>query len=185
MAHEHVAEGDFGRELQAERAAKDAAFRSEPWSPIPAQARAGFSGLAYFPPDPGWRVLAKVTQVKDAAPFEMATSTGEPRPQVRAARFDFETPSGRSALFGYKEAGRSRTHALFVPFRDATSGKETYGAGRYLDLEDPGGGEIVIDFNLAYNPYCAYSEAYSCPLPPAENWLKIRVSAGERSPPLH
>lgn len=185
MARGHTAQADFARELEAERAAKDAAFRSEPWSPIPAQARAGFSGLAYFAPDPRWRVLAKVTQVKDAATFEMPTSTGEPRRQVRAARFDFETPSGPAVLFGYKDPGRSPTHSLFVPFRDATSGKETYGAGRYLDLEDPGGGEIVIDFNLAYNPYCAYSEAYSCPLPPVENWLKIPVTAGERSSPPH
>lgn len=185
MAHEHKTEGDFGRELEAERAAKDAAFRGEPWSPIHEQARAVFSGLAYFPPDPRWRVLAKVTKVRDDAAFEMPTSTGEPRRQVRAARFDFDTPAGPGALVGYKDPGRSPAHSLFVPFRDATSGKETYGAGRYLDLDYPGGSEIIIDFNLAYNPYCAYSEAYSCPLPPAENWLKIPVRAGEKSPPLH
>ena len=115
----------------------------------------------------------------------MGTSTGETRRQVRAAKLEFDTPSGPAVLFGYKDAGRARCDTIFGPFRDATSGKETYGAGRYLDLEEPHRDEAVVDFNLAYNPYCAYSEAYSCPLPPAENWLKVEVTAGEKRPPSH
>ena len=74
---------------------------------------------------------------------------------------------------------------LFVPFRDATSGKESYGAARYLDLEDEPSGEYVLDFNLAYNPYCAYSDDYVCPFPPKENWLTAPVRAGEKAFPLH
>jgi uncharacterized protein (DUF1684 family) len=68
---------------------------------------------------------------------------------------------------------------LFLPFRDATSGSETYGAGRYLDLEAPGNGTVTIDFNLAYNPFCAYRSSYSCALAPTENWLTVPIEAGE------
>ena len=68
-----------------------------------------------------------------------------------------------------------------MPFRDGTSGRETYGAGRHLDIRVEANGSYVLDFNFAYNPYCAYSDAYSCPLPPAENWLPVRIEAGERT----
>jgi uncharacterized protein (DUF1684 family) len=171
----------FAREVEWHRRSKDEALRSEPWSPIPGGERRAFAGLAYFDPDPAWAVPARLTRLPGSAPFEMQASTGPPRLQVRAARLDFETPAGPAALFAYKDAARPRSPSLFVPFRDATSGKDTYGAGRYLDLEEPEADELVVDFNQAYNPYCAYSEAYSCPLPPAENWLKIAVTAGEKS----
>jgi uncharacterized protein (DUF1684 family) len=68
----------------------------------------------------------------------------------------------------------------FLPFRDATSGKASYGAGRYLDIEPNSDGTVTIDFNLAYNPFCAYNDAYSCPLPPTENWLQVPIEAGEK-----
>ncbi|NIR36327.1 MAG: DUF1684 domain-containing protein [Actinobacteria bacterium] len=71
-------------------------------------------------------------------------------------------------------------HGYFLPFRDATSGSESYGAGRFLDIDGPLDGPVTIDFNLAYNPYCAYDESYSCPLPPAENWLQVPIRAGEQ-----
>ncbi len=70
----------------------------------------------------------------------------------------------------------------FLPFRDRTSGSETYGAGRYLDIEPSDDGTATIDFNEAYNPFCAYNDAYACPLPPPENWLQVRIEAGERLP---
>ena len=175
----------YAHEIDMHRRSKDEAFRSEPWSPIPMGARRSFEGLAYFTPDIAWVVTAKVTPIAHAEPFEMATSTGHPRLQVRAARLDMQTPAGPAVLFAYKDAGRPHSRTLFLPFRDATSGKETYGAGRYLDLEASGGAELEVDFNLAYNPYCAYSEAYSCPLPPAENWLKLAVTAGEKNTPAH
>ena len=70
-------------------------------------------------------------------------------------------------------------HGYFLPFRDATSGKETYGAGRYLDVPRGENGQVVVDFNYAYSPYCAYGDAYSCALPPRENWLTVPIEAGE------
>jgi uncharacterized protein (DUF1684 family) len=179
-----VTVGDYERRIDAMRRQKDEAFKYDAGSPLPPEDRAGFEGLAYFPAASAWRVEAKVTRMAGSAPFEMATSTGEPRLQRRAARLDFETPAGKATLFAYEDAsGHDHHHGpptYFVPFRDRTSGKETYGAGRYLDLDVPSGDRLVVDLNLAYNPYCAYSPAYSCPLPPPENWLEIPVVAGEK-----
>jgi uncharacterized protein len=171
----------YGQEIERHRLEKDEAFKYEDWSPVDPHQRANFPGLSYFPPDERWRLKAKITRLKDGGVFEMPTSTGENRKQLRYARLDFETPEGKASLFAYKDAHGHRDRTLFMPFRDATSGKETYGAGRYLDLEEPDGDEVVLDFNLAYNPYCAYSEAYSCPLPPPENWLSIPVRVGEKN----
>jgi len=177
----------YVKEIEEHRHEKDEAFKYADWSPVDPHQRTDFPGLSYFPPDERWRVKAKITRLKEGAVFEMATSTGEARKQLRYAKLEFQTPSGPGALFAYKDAahshggGHRQDRTLFVPLRDATSGKETYGAARYLDLEEPEGNEIVVDFNLAYNPYCAYSEAYSCPLPPSENWLAIRVEAGEKN----
>ena len=175
--------GEYARELDLPRRSKDAAFGSDPHSPIPPGERRKFEGLHYFAPDIRWSVKGGIARLPGGEVLEMATSTGEPRRQVRYARLTLSTPAGPATLYAYKDAGHAHGGTLFVPFRDATSGRDTYGAGRYLDLDEPEGDEIVVDFNLAYNPYCAYSEAYSCPLPPAENWLKVAVTAGEKEFP--
>jgi hypothetical protein len=92
-------------------------------------------------------------------------------------RFEVGGEPARVTLFASPD-----THELFLPFRDATSGKETYGAGRYLEVEPPNAdGRVVVDFNDAYNPYCAYNASWSCPIPPGENWLAVPIRAGERS----
>ena len=85
-------------------------------------------------------------------------------------------PVSRLTLALYATPGHE---GYFLPFRDATSGRETYGAGRYLDLAPPHDGKVTVDFNLAYNPYCAYSDSFSCALPPVENWLQVPIRAGE------
>ena len=180
--HDHgPSAAEYAHELDLHRRSKDAAFGSDPESPIPWGDRAKFTGLSYFPADVRWAIKATLARLPDREVFAMATSTGEPRQQVRYARIALSTPGGPATLFAYKDARGAHGHTLFVPFRDATSGKDTYGAGRYLDIDEPDGDEVVVDFNLAYNPYCAYSEAYSCPLPPAENWLKVAVTAGEKT----
>jgi uncharacterized protein (DUF1684 family) len=117
---------------------------------------------------------------------QMATSTGEIRPQVRAAELHFRIGDRDLRLAGFADSHEHHLHELFVPFRDATSGRETYGAGRYLEVEvRPANGtyRATLDFNLAYNPYCAYSPDYSCPIPPAENTLPVAITAGERAYP--
>jgi len=88
----------------------------------------------------------------------------------------FDLAGERLSLVAYEQGDE-----LFIPFRDGTSGKETYGAGRYVEAEAQGGGRFALDFNRAYNPYCAYSDAWRCPLPPAENWVTVPIRAGELS----
>lgn len=167
------------------RADKDDYFRSGAGSPIPAAERASFTGLPYFPPDERW-IVDDLTLAPYAGDepvhFEIPTTDGRLRPAERAGVFRFELEGSALALTAYR-VGTSSGEALdslFVPFLDATSGRETYGAGRYLDVEPEEDGSWTLDFNLAYHPSCVYDARYSCPLTPAENRLSIRVEAGER-----
>lgn len=167
-------------ELDRFRADKDAFFRDQPGSPLTAEQRASFSGLAYFPESPGLVVTAVLdTEGIDVEePIAMQTTTGGTQVYRRAGvvRFEVDGSATRVTLFASPEM-----HELFLPFRDATSGKESYGAGRYLEVEPPDGdGPVVVDFNYAYNPYCAYNPSWSCPIPPGENWLAVPIRAGER-----
>ena len=108
----------------------------------------------------------------------MTTSKGTRQQFHRLGYFEFDIDGKRVKLQAYKSAERE-SNELFIPFRDGTSGKESYGAARYLDVEENSDNKYVVDFNYAYNPYCAYSEDYVCPLPPKENWLVLRIPAGE------
>ncbi len=178
------AEG-YAQELTEFRQSKDEFFASSPQSPIPHEDRhRGFVGLSYYSPDVAFRVEAEVLPFQKPDVVELATSTGEIRPQLRYAELRFRLGDRDLKLIGFAEPHEFHTHELFMPFRDATSGRETYGAGRYLELtvdHGPNGETAVIDFNLAYNPYCAYSPYYSCPVPPAENTLPVEIRAGERN----
>lgn len=162
--------------IEAGRAEKDRFFRTSPYSPIPD--RAGFTGLNYYPPDPAYRYTLPLEPAEQPEPLLFQTSTGDERTYTRIGVVDFEVEGQPARLALYQS---DEHEELFLPFRDATSGNETYGAGRYLEPERLAGGEIVVDFNLAYNPFCAYSEDYSCPLPPFENHLKVAIRAGEKA----
>lgn len=181
----NVDEEGYAEELTEFRESKDAFFASSPQSPIPHEERhGGFAGLSYYPPDMAFRAEAEVVPFQKPDVVELATSTGEIRPQLRYAELRFRLGGRELKLIGFAEPHEHHTHELFVPFRDATSGHETYGAGRYLEVgvdHGPDGEAAVIDFNLAYNPYCAYSPYYSCPVPPAENTLPVEIRAGERN----
>lgn len=161
--------------LQAERAEKDYYLRRDPYSPI--EDRQAFSGLNYYPPDPKYRYTLPLFPV-EPEPLTFQTSTGDERVYFKIGHVEFEVEGQPARLSVYKSEEHDE---LFLPFRDATSGTETYGAGRYLEPAELANDEILLDFNLAYNPYCAYSDAYSCPLPPLENWLTIvAIQAGEK-----
>jgi uncharacterized protein (DUF1684 family) len=141
--------------------------------------------LAYFAPDTSFRFeglrLEPLGEDEDAT-FAIDTSDDRPRNARRLGRLRFAMGGREQTLTAYRLDGGSST-SLFVPFRDQTSGSETYGAGRYLDVSAGDDGVFVVDFNEAYHPFCAYSDAYSCPLPPTENWLPVRIEAGERLDP--
>ncbi len=185
--HEHHHTVSYADAVAELRADKDAFFKDADGSPLPAAERDAFRGLPYFPIDEGLRLGAlPLLPYTGSEPvqFEIPTSDGRLRPAERAGVFRFTIDGVDCALTAYRFAsGASDT--LFVPFLDATSGAETYGAGRYLDLEAEDDGSYVLDFNLAYHPSCVYDPRFSCPLTPAENRLTVRVEAGERLAPGH
>lgn len=167
--------------IEHQRARKDEFFRLAPDSPIPDEERDTFDGLAYYPVDLAYRVEGLALNPYDGAEpeaFDLPTSTDDLRRAWRTGTLRFELSGRELSLTAYDLGGGG----FFVPFLDATSGGETYGAGRYLDLEAEPDGTFTLDFNLAYHPYCAYSPSYSCPLTPAENRLPVRIPVGERLP---
>ncbi len=174
------------RDLEREREQKDRFLAEHPHSPVPPERRDAVEGLDYYDPDPAYRVRATVETHDDPEHLEMETTTGEVREYAHVVTLQFEVDGTTATLAGYERVDGDEP-GLFVPFRDATSGAETYGAGRYLELDaDPpytDGQTVVVDFNGAYSPFCAFSDEYSCPLPPTENWLDIPVRAGERHDP--
>ena len=145
--------------------------------------RAAFTGLPYFPVDEGlYFDDLRLTPYEGDEPssFQIPTSDGKLRPAHRAGVLRFELEGETRQLTGYRFDGGGEDGSLFVPFLDATSGTETYGAGRYLDLEPEDDGTYILDFNVAYHPSCVYDPRFSCPLTPAENRLPVRIEAGER-----
>jgi uncharacterized protein (DUF1684 family) len=170
-------------ERDAFRADKDSFFREHPRSPLRPEQRSSFEGLAYFPETDAlvFRAPLETDGVDRGETIVMQTTTGGEQEYRRAGvvRFEVDGEPAQVTLFASPDM-----HELFLPFRDATSGHETYGAGRYLEVEPPdASGEVVVDFNDAYNPYCAYNPEWSCPIPPGENWLAVAIRAGEKSFP--
>jgi uncharacterized protein (DUF1684 family) len=183
--HHHHEPLDYGDAVRAFRADKDAFFRSNPGSPIPEAERATFTGLPYFAVDEGFRFdglpLEPYTGTEPTS-FAIPTSDGKLRPAERAGTFRFTPGSVPSTLTAYTFE-HDHSGSVFVPFLDGTSGTESYGAGRYLDIEPAPDGTYTLDFNLAYHPSCVYDATFSCPLTPAENRLPVRIEAGERLAP--
>ena len=181
-AHEHQHVLSYEDAVAQFRADKDEFFRTAPNSPIPAAERDGFVGLPYYAVDESLRFddLALEPYAGDEpVRFEIPTSDGRTRPAERAGVFHVPLEGADRTLTAYIFEGGD-TANVFVPFVDATSGDETYGAGRYLDIEREEDGTYSIDFNLAYHPSCVYDVRFSCPLTPAENRLSVPIRAGER-----
>jgi uncharacterized protein (DUF1684 family) len=169
-------------EMERARVNKDSFFAQQWQSPIPPQDRSRFKGLEYYPPDPSYRFELELHEHPEKQAVRMAYTKGNEQDFLCWGEFRFKAGGKEQILQAYK---RSRgEEMLFVPFKDVTSGKETYGAGRYLDLDPEGDrtadGKWILDFNQAYNPWCAYSESYTCPFVPVENWLEAPIYAGEK-----
>jgi len=168
-------------EITAEREDKDRYMKTSPESPF-AENPTAFTALKYFPPDIRYKITATLTPVQNKKPVMLSTNDGKQQQYVEYAYADFDLDgyNNRLLILEVLDAGPFRGK-LFLAFGDETSAGETYGAGRYLDVvKVPGANTITLDFNKAYNPYCAYVEKYSCPFPPSENLLKIAVRAGEK-----
>ena len=162
-------------ELEAFRNEKDDFFRQDPQSPLTPDQKRNFQGLNYFPENPDLRLEIKAEELPKKERIEMQTSSGDIQAYFRHSRIHFVVDGQEAELTIYEG-----TNGFFLPFVDPLAGKETYPAGRYLEPEILPGGRFLVDFNLAYNPYCAYNEHWSCPLTPFENRLKVPIGAGEK-----
>lgn len=162
-------------ELEAFRAEKDEFFKSHPQSPLTPEQKRTFTGLKYFPENEDLRLEVKIERLGDEQPIYMQTTTGDVQMYFRHGRFKFVVEGQEAELTIYRAE-----YGYFLPFVDALAGEETYPAGRYLEPEELPGDRFLVDFNLAYNPYCAYNEMWSCPITPAENRLKVPIRAGEK-----
>jgi hypothetical protein len=171
----------YREEIETERAEKDRFMRSSPESPF-ANDSAIFSGLNYYPADIRYRVTADLTPITNKKTVTLATNDGKEQRYIQyaTAEFDLDGYHNKLLILEVLDSGPFQGK-LFLAFGDATSTVETYGAGRYLDVNKvPGSNTITLDFNKAYNPYCAYVEKYSCPFPPSENLLLVGIKAGEK-----
>lgn len=157
------------------RQEKDEFFAKNPQSPLTRDQKRAFKGLRYFPENPALRLEVAVEIIPDQPEIEMQTSTGDVQAYRRFGRFNFDVDGEAASLVIY-----INDYGYFLPFTDSLAGQETYPAGRYLEPEPLPDGRFLVDFNLAYNPYCAYNDRWSCPLTPLENRLKVAIRAGEK-----
>jgi uncharacterized protein len=162
-------------ELDDFRAEKDAFFKNHFQSPLSQEQKRDFNGLNYFPEDEALRLEVKAELLNDSKPMLMQTSTGGAQEYIRYGRFKIQVDGQEAELTIYESE-----HGFFLPFVDSLAGTETYPVGRYLEPEALPGDRFLVDFNLAYNPYCAYNEMWSCPITPAENRVKVPIRAGEK-----
>jgi uncharacterized protein (DUF1684 family) len=160
----------------------NAEFKNPEQSPLPDRFRSEFETLDFFAPDTTYVVTANLIRTPEALPFLMPTNTGRTSEEVVYGIVTFTLKGKEYSLEVYQNTelveDKDYVDYLFLPFSDQTNGNETYGGGRYLDLRIPEGNTLVLDFNQAYNPYCAYNPKYSCPIVPKVNTLETKILAG-------
>ncbi len=167
-------------QLEQRRKEKDRFFASDRESPLTPDQKRRFKRLSYFPENPALRIEVEVEEYREKRQVEMQTTTGDSQKHIRWGRFRFAVDGKTAELTIYQS-----DHTFFLPFVDSLAGKQTYPAGRYLEPHRHEDGKFHIDFNQAYNPYCAYNDRWSCPIPPAENRLNVPIRAGEKVFRLH
>lgn len=160
---------------QEYRESKDAFFATHPQSPMTPDQKRDFQRLDYFDENQDLALEVVVEQFSEQRTVSIQTSTGQSQTYIRYGKFKFSVNGEEAELTLF-----ASEHGYFLPFVDSLAGEETYPAGRYLDPEPGAGDRFRIDFNLAYNPYCAYNEMWSCPLTPPENRINVPIRAGEK-----
>lgn len=171
-------DSNYADKIKNFRLKKDSLFLHSEKSPIPLIERDNFDGLKYFPINPDLKFEAPIIPYEKKIPDTIIGTKGDIRPAIRFGYIPFKYKGTNYKLQIYKF--KKDDKYLFLGFTDETTGTETYGTGRYIDLELNGNGKYTVDFNLAYNPYCAYNPRFTCAIPPAENHLSFRVTAGEK-----
>lgn len=170
---------DYGTTIAKQRAEKDEFLRQSP-DIVPVVDHDTFLPLSYFPIDESYAVPAQLQPATERVTMQVPTSTGKIREMERVGFLQFTLKGQPLKLSALVDAGTRRIDRLSVLFSDLTSGTETYQAGRYMDLDATASGLYLVDFNLAYHPYCYYNPEYDCPYPPPENRLKLPIRAGEK-----
>ncbi|MEJ8803099.1 DUF1684 domain-containing protein [Pontibacter sp. H249] len=174
-------EENYTKPLLKEREDKDLSFRGQANSPLSDDERRNFKNLIYYEPNLDYRIRAEVEQLVKQDTLLMPLTNGSYEPYLRYALAKFEVQGGPQQLTLYKKLSEKKDQ-LFVPFTDKTNGFETYGGGRYMDVPfEEGAKTVVLDFNRAYSPFCAYNPEYVCPVPPKDNFLSIAIPAGEKT----
>ena len=172
----------YQEQIEENRAGKDKFMAKSEYSPLPKDQRGEFNGLHYFPIDESFKFELKMKEYSNPEKFESSDSAGNPRSFYRVGEFLFTIDAKEYSLQAYK--AKLSESGLFIPFKDKSNTKTTYGAGRYLDLHEQrdkkDDGIWILDFNTAYNPFCAYSDSYACALTPSENYLEVEILAGEK-----
>ena len=139
-----------------------------------------FTGLKYYPVDEAFKIRARFSPAERKQPIFIPTTTGESKKYIPYGYAEFELEGATHKLLLYQDWEETNPNRLSLMFADATSGDATYGGGRYIDVMKSGGNTIIIDFNMAYNPFCHFNDEYSCPIPPRENLLEVAIEAGEK-----
>lgn len=159
-------------------------FKNPASSPLEKDSIATFTGLHHYAANEGWKIKSQFTLINSTEVLEMPTTTERIIKMAVYGKFDFMVNDTACTLLAYQDVSR-RDGTVFIPFLDQTNGFETYGGGRYMDVLIPTTDSAYLDFNTAYNPYCAYNAAYSCPIPPLENTLPVAILAGEKQLYMH
>lgn len=165
--------------IETERKDKDKRMLASS-SPLLEEDKRTFTKLNYYPVNEDYKILARLVEIEKKVPIFITTTTGEQEKYIPFAHAEFELEGKPQRLLLYKDWDDINPNRLFLMFADDTSGDDTYGGGRYIDLMENGTNSVVLDFNTAYNPYCHFNPEYSCPIPPAENLLKVPIKAGEK-----
>jgi uncharacterized protein (DUF1684 family) len=176
---------DYNTEIDNYRRGKNIKLMYGDATPLLPEQQKSFKGLNYFPPDIVYLVEATLVKADKQEEIIMKTSGDRTPIYIRYGVINFNLMGKAYTLAVFQNKKMldlsQDTNSLFIPFHDETSGKESYGGGRYLDCEIPSTGDkLMIDFNKAYNPYCAYNHKYSCVIPPEENRLTVKIKAGEK-----
>lgn len=173
------------QEIKKHRYELNVKFADKNTTPLTIKDFIEFSALDFFPIDSTYRIIANFVRTPDEIPFEMSTTTDKKSIEVKYGEAHFALNGEQLKLSIYQNSelqlNPEYKNYLFLPFMDKTNGIESYGGGRYLDLEIPEEEIIILDFNKAYSPYCAYNNKYSCPIPPIENHLEVAINAGEKA----
>lgn len=169
--------------LEGFRQRKDAFFKTNEQSPLTAEQKEGFEALNYFPENADLNLVVELVTSGEGIGEEITVGTmdGNAKQYVRMGRFTISQNGEDATLSVFQDV---KSGKFFLPFRDSTAGNETYSVGRYVDPKARPDGKLVIDFNMAYNPYCAYNMGWSCAIPPFENRVNLPITAGETLPPF-